>query len=105
MAGGGPAVLAVAPLGAGCPAAASIYGVGGGRYEFVLSGRRAIYCMAGLLALAMGLPEAASLRSDFSYAVVAEGSSTDTPTFYKITAMWATQDGLLLLWAFLLTLF
>jgi cytochrome c-type biogenesis protein CcmF len=36
---------------------------------------------------------------------VAEGSSTDTPTFYKVTAMWATQDGSLLLWAFLLTLF
>ncbi|MFL5866658.1 MAG: heme lyase CcmF/NrfE family subunit [Thermoleophilaceae bacterium] len=105
MAGVGSACLVVALLGAGYAAAASIYGVRAGRSEFVLSGRRAIYCMAGLLALAMGLLEAAFLRSDFSYAVVAEGSSTDTPTFYKITAMWATQDGSLLLWAFLLTLF
>ena len=51
------------------------------------------------------LLEAAFLRSDFSFALVAEGSSTDTPTFYKVSAMWDTQDGSLLLWAFLLTLF
>ena len=36
---------------------------------------------------------------------MAEGSSTDTPTFYKVTALWATQDGSLLLWATLLALF
>ena len=36
---------------------------------------------------------------------MAEGSSTDTPTFYKVTAVWATQDGSLLLWVTLLALF
>ena len=36
---------------------------------------------------------------------MAEGSSTDTPTFYKVTAMWATQDGSLLLWALLMSIF
>ena len=54
---------------------------------------------------AIAILESAFLRSDFSYALVAEGSSTDTPTFYKVTAMWATQDGSLLLWALLLPLF
>ena len=54
---------------------------------------------------AFGILEAAFLRSDFSFALVAEGSSTDTPTFYKVTAVWATQDGSLLLWATLLSLF
>ena len=49
--------------------------------------------------------EAAFLRSDFSFALVAEGSSTSTPTFYKVTALWATQDGSLLLWVTLLSLF
>src|SRR4051794_1967817 len=105
MAGVGSACLYVALLGAVYAAGASLYGVRAGRSEFVVSGRRTIYCMAGLLTAAMALLEAAFLRSDFSYAVVAEGSSTDTPTFYKVTAMWATQDGSLLLWAFLLTLF
>ena len=55
--------------------------------------------------LATAVLQSAFLRSDFSYKLVAEGSSTDTPTFYKVTAMWATQDGSLLLWALLLSLF
>ena len=55
--------------------------------------------------LAFAILESAFLRSDFSYKLVAEGSSTDTPTFYKVTAVWATQDGSLLLWAMLLSLF
>ena len=54
---------------------------------------------------AFAILESAFLRSDFSYALVAQGSSTDTPTFYKVTALWATQDGSLLLWATLLSLF
>jgi cytochrome c-type biogenesis protein CcmF len=69
------------------------------------SGRRAIYCLAALCVVAFAILEAAFLRSDFSFALVAEGSSTDTPTFYKVTALWATQDGSLLLWATLLGLF
>jgi len=71
----------------------------------VVSGRRAIYCLAGLMVGATAVLQSAFLRSDFSYALVAEGSSTDTPTFYKATAMWATQDGSLLLWALLLSVF
>ena len=90
MAGVGSACLVVALLAAGWAATASIYGVRAGRSEFVVSGRRAIYCMAAVLTVAMALLEAAFLRSDFSYGVVAEASSTDTPTFYKVTAMWAT---------------
>src|SRR5215211_516970 len=105
MAGVGSACLVASLLAAVYAACASLYGVRAARSEFVASGRRAIYCMAGLLASAMAILEAAFLRSDFSFAVVAEGSSTDTPTFYKVTAMWATQDGSLLLWAFLLSLF
>ena len=86
-------------------AGASIYGVRSGRRQFVVSGRRAVYCLAALMVGATAILQAAFLRSDFSYALVAEGSSTDTPTFYKVTAMWATQDGSLLLWALLLSLF
>ncbi len=105
MAGVGSACLVVALIAAVYAAAASLYGVRSGRSQFVVSGRRAIYSMAGLLVFATGILQAAFLRSDFSYALVAEGSSTDTPTFYKVTAMWATQDGSLLLWALLLSLF
>jgi cytochrome c-type biogenesis protein CcmF len=105
MAGVGSACLAIALLTALYASAASIYGARSGRPEWVTSGRRAIYCLAGLCVTAFAILESAFLRSDFSYALVAQGSSTDTPTFYKITALWATQDGSLLLWATLLSLF
>src|ERR687893_422437 len=105
MPGLGSACLFAGLLTALYAACASIYGVRTGRREFVVSGRRAIYCLAGLMVVATAVLQSAFLRSDFSYALVAEGSSTDTPTFYKVTAMWATQDGSLLLWALLLSLF
>src|SRR4051794_9106331 len=105
MAGVGSACLAVGLFSALYAAGASLYGARGGGAAWVASGRRAIYALAGLMVTAVAILQAAFLRSDFHYALVAEGSSTDTPTFYKVTAMWATQDGSLLLWAFLLSLF
>ena len=105
MAGVGSACLAVALLTAVYAVAASIHGARTGSRRWVTSGRRAIYCLAALTVTAFAILESAFLRSDFSYALVAEGSSTDTPTFYKVTALWATQDGSLLLWSTLLALF
>jgi cytochrome c-type biogenesis protein CcmF len=105
MADAGAACLVVALLTAVYAAAASIFGAVSRRREWVTSGRRAVYCVAALCIGAFAILEAAFLRSDFSFALVAEGSSTDTPTFYKVTALWATQDGSLLLWATLLSIF
>ncbi|MCB0868521.1 MAG: heme lyase CcmF/NrfE family subunit [Solirubrobacterales bacterium] len=48
--------------------------------------------------------EHAFLTDDFSFSVVASHSSIDTPTFYKVTAMWSSQEGSLLLWAFILSI-
>jgi cytochrome c-type biogenesis protein CcmF len=105
VAGVGSACLTVGLLTALYAAGASVYGGVTGRRQWVISGRRAVYCLAALCVAAFAVLEAAFLRSDFSYALVAEGSSTDTPTFYQVTAVWATQDGSLLLWATLLSLF
>jgi cytochrome c-type biogenesis protein CcmF len=105
VAGVGSACLTVALLTALFAVGASVYGAVSGRRQWVTSGRRAIYCIAALCVGAFAILEAAFLRSDFSYKLVAEGSSTDTPAFYKVTAVWATQDGSLLLWATLLSLF
>ena len=82
--------------------AASLYGAQARRREFVASGRRAMYAMAGSTAVAFVLLEAAFVRSDFDFAVVASHSSTTTPLFYRLTAMWSSQEGSLLLWLFLL---
>ena len=105
MADVGSACLAVGLLTAVYAALASIRGARSGSRRWVTSGRRAIYCLAALTVAAFAILESAFLRSDFSYKLVAEGSSTDTPTFYKVTAVWATQDGSLLLWSTLLALF
>jgi cytochrome c-type biogenesis protein CcmF len=105
MADVGSACLAVGLLTAVYAAFASVRGARSGSRRWVTSGRRAVYCLAALTVVAFAILESAFLRSDFSYKLVAEGSSTDTPTFYKVTALWATQDGSLLLWSTLLALF
>src|SRR4051794_41615251 len=58
--------------------------------------------MAGTTALAFVILEGAFYRSDFAFALVASHSSTTTPSFYRLTAMWSSQEGSLLLWLFLL---
>ena len=84
--------------------AASVYGARANARAWVDSGRRAIYALAGVLTIAFAILEAAFLRSDFSYSLVASHSSTTTPTFYKATAVWSSQEGSLLLWVWLLSL-
>ena len=84
--------------------AASLYGARTGRRAWIDSGRRSMYAIAGLMTFAFLIIEVAFLRSDFSYNIVAGASSTTTPTFYKAAAVWSTQQGSLLLWVFLLSL-
>ena len=84
--------------------AASLYGVRTGQRAWVDSGRRSMYAIAGVMTFAFLIIEVAFLRSDFSYNIVASASSTTTPTFYKAAAVWSTQQGSLLLWVWLLSL-
>jgi cytochrome c-type biogenesis protein CcmF len=83
---------------------ASIYGVRSGRREWADSGRRAVYALAGILTVSWAILEIAFLRSDFSFLTVQTHSSTTTPTFYRATAMWSSQEGSLLLWVWLLSM-
>jgi cytochrome c-type biogenesis protein CcmF len=79
-------------------------GIGGwsGR-AWIHSGRRAVYALAGIVAVCFLLLEIAFLRSDFSSELVASHSSTTTPAFYRATAIWSSQEGSLLLWVLLLS--
>jgi len=104
MAGVGHALLVIALAVALYGIGASLHGARSGRRAWVDSGRRAVYALAGVLTLAFALLEAAFLRSDFSFQVVASHSSTTTPAFYKATAIWSSQEGSLLLWVWLLSL-
>jgi cytochrome c-type biogenesis protein CcmF len=92
--------LAVAVYGIG----AALYGARSGRQEFVVSARRAVYALAAVLTAAFLVLELAFLRSDFSFAVVSTHSSTTTPAFYKAAAAWSSQEGSLLLWVWLLSM-
>jgi cytochrome c-type biogenesis protein CcmF len=83
---------------------ASIYGVRTGRFEFSESGRRSVYALAGILTVAFVVLEVAFLKNDFTFNTVADTSSRTTPTFYKAAAVWSSQEGSLLLWAWLLSL-
>src|ERR1700692_465982 len=84
--------------------AASLYGARTGRLEFSDSGRRAVYALAGVLTVAFAVLELAFLRNDFAFNTVADTSSRTTPTCYRAAAVWSSQEGSLLLWAWLLSL-
>src|ERR1700761_9010709 len=91
--------LGVAAFGIG----ASLYGARTGLGEWVVAGRRSVYALAAMATLAFAILEDAFYRNDFSFNVVADHSSTTTPTFYKLAAAWSSQEGSLLLWVFLLS--
>ena len=84
--------------------AAAIHGARPGNRRFAESARRAVYAVFGLVTVAFAILEIAFLRSDFSFVTVLTHSSTTTPFFYKAAAAWSSQEGSLLLWAFLLSL-
>src|SRR4051794_20906448 len=70
---------------------------------WIIAGRRALFALFGVLTAGMVIGEAAFARSDFTFRVVATHSSTMLPTLYKLTALWSSQEGSLLLWVWLLT--
>ena len=104
-AGIGSACLVVALLTSLYAAGAALAGARTRRRELVTSARRAFYCVAGLVVLAVVLLQAAYVRTDLTFDLVARNSSEDTPLFYKLTAMWSSQEGSLLLWALLLSVY
>jgi cytochrome c-type biogenesis protein CcmF len=83
---------------------ASVYGARTHRREWVDSGRRAVYALFGLMAVAFVILDWAFLDNKFAFNIVAGGSSTTTPTLYRAAAVWATQQGSLLLWILLLSM-
>ena len=100
----GAACLIAAPFACLYAGGAALAGARRGDRALVDSSRRAVYALCALLTICVVVLEAAFLRSDFSVALVADHSSTTTPTVYKLTAMWSSQGGSLLLWAWVLSI-
>src|SRR6202049_1782930 len=82
----------------------SLYGVRSGRLEFSESGRRSVYALAGILTVAFAVLELAFVPNDFAFNTVAETSSRTTPMLYRAAAVWSSQEGSLLLWVWLMSM-
>jgi cytochrome c-type biogenesis protein CcmF len=82
----------------------SIYGSRAGRPEWIEVGRRCVYALAAVMTLAFVVLEVAFIRLDLSFDVVATHSSATTPLFYRAAAPWSSQEGSLLLWVWLLSI-
>jgi cytochrome c-type biogenesis protein CcmF len=78
--------------------AVAAVGARAGRTPLVDSARRCAYLLFGVALVVNGAMLTALLRNDFAVRYVAENSSRSTPTFYKVLALWAADDGSLLLW-------
>ncbi|MGA9883671.1 MAG: heme lyase CcmF/NrfE family subunit [Candidatus Acidiferrales bacterium] len=69
------------------------------------SARHAGMAVFGLVALAVASLEYFFFTNNFSMAYVAEHSNRALPGFYKFAALWSGQEGSLLWWSFLLSMF
>ncbi len=98
----GSALLALAFVTAVTAAALALAGRNGDRRRIDLS-RRAVYLFCGLVTACVAIIELAFAGDDFSFDIVAQHSSIETPEFYKLAAMWSSQEGSLLLWAWVLS--
>jgi cytochrome c-type biogenesis protein CcmF len=99
----GSAALALAFLTAIFAAVAALAGRNGNR-RWVDASRRAVYALFALLTLCVVVIEVAFADDDFSFRLVQQHSSIETPAFYKLAAMWSSQEGSLLLWAWVLSI-
>jgi cytochrome c-type biogenesis protein CcmF len=99
----GSALLALAFLTAIFAGVVAILGRNGDERRLRIS-RRAVYAFCALVTACVVIIEIAFASNDFSFSVVAEHSSIETPMGYKLAAMWSSQEGSLLLWAWVLSI-
>ena len=103
MASLGSVLLALAFLAALAAAALALSGRNGDRRRVDLS-RRVVYGFCALLTACVAIIELAFAGNDFTFNIVQQHSSIETPAFYKLAAMWSSQEGSLLLWAWVLSI-
>ncbi|MGC2419870.1 MAG: heme lyase CcmF/NrfE family subunit [Candidatus Acidiferrales bacterium] len=91
---------------------AAVYAFGAGiagiitrRPLLTKSARNAGMAVFGLITLAVGSLEYFFFTDNFSLAYVAEHSNRALPVFYKFAALWAGQEGSLLWWSWLLSIY
>jgi cytochrome c-type biogenesis protein CcmF len=85
--------------------AGSVIGAVRHRPYLTKSAERAVYGVFILLTVASGILVYALLTSDFRLAYVAARSNRAMPAVYKFSAWWGGQEGSLLLWSWMLSLY
>ncbi len=103
MASLGSVLLALAFVVAVTAAAFALAGRNGER-RWTDRSRHAVYAFCALVTACVAIIELAFAGDDFSFNIVAQHSSIETPEFYKLAAMWSSQEGSLLLWAWVLSI-
>ena len=76
-----------------------------GSTRLVTSARRALVAAAAFSALSVAALLALFLADDFRFQYVASYSAAALPLPYKVSALWAGNDGSLLFWTFLMLVF
>jgi len=101
----GTLALALALVLAGYSIIANVVGARASIPSLTASARHALWAMCAMVTVAVGALSTSLLHSDFSLEYVASYTSFSLPTIYKITALWGGQQGSLLFWTWLLTIF
>ncbi|HEX8753763.1 MAG TPA: heme lyase CcmF/NrfE family subunit [Solirubrobacterales bacterium] len=103
MASVGSALLVLAFLAAVGSAVLALAGRHGNQRRVDLS-RRLVYVLVALVTACVVIIEISFASNDFSFKIVQEHSSIETPWYYKLAAMWSSQEGSLLLWSWVLSI-
>ena len=82
---------------------AGAYGAHSKKKRLALSASNALMAAFAAAAVAAAVLLAALARHDFSFAYVAQHTSTKLPLAYSLSAFWGGQEGSMLLWLLVLT--
>lgn len=105
MTSAGYGALALASVLSLYTAVASIVGAARGSPKLLKRVRQAVVAVAALVTLASAILIYLLVTRDFQVEYVYRHVSTYQPTIYNLSAFWAGQEGSLLLWLWLLTIF
>src|ERR1700687_4217799 len=101
----GQLALALALVLAAYSIIANVVGARASIPSLTTSARHALWAMSSMVTLPRGALWSSLLHSDFSLEYVASYTSFSLPAIYKFTALWGGQQGSLLFWTWLLTIF
>lgn len=101
----GELALALALIVAFYSIVAHVIGASSDIPALLMSARHAVWAMAAMVTVAVLALWISLLENDFTLEYVATYSSLTLPTIYKLTALWGGQQGSLLFWTWLLSIF